>query len=172
MTQTRTHRTTGTYTVVDIERVVRRVKADLVMIADSTGGWTPQGPELRTRCRAPRHGRLSQARRCHPVKPRRRGEGHPLRGRHGCRRADRAADPAGCSGRRWPGPSLRIILRYTADFTAAARAAIKSQLKINWSPTDVDTSHARCGRPAAATTSATPRACSERTGPHERDVDL
>ena len=31
---------TATYTTVDIENVVRRVKADLVMIADSTGGWT------------------------------------------------------------------------------------------------------------------------------------
>lgn len=31
---------TSTYTVVDIGNVVRRVKADLVMIADSTGAWT------------------------------------------------------------------------------------------------------------------------------------
>ena len=38
MNQTRT--ASATYTVVDIENVVRRVKADLVMIADSTGGWT------------------------------------------------------------------------------------------------------------------------------------
>ena len=44
MTQTRTASATGTdtYTVVDIERVVRRVKADLIMIGDSTGGWTPE----------------------------------------------------------------------------------------------------------------------------------
>jgi hypothetical protein len=32
---------TETYTTVDIENVVRRVKADLAMIADSTGAWTP-----------------------------------------------------------------------------------------------------------------------------------
>ena len=38
MSQTKT--ATATYTVVDIENVVRRVKADLVMIADSTQGWT------------------------------------------------------------------------------------------------------------------------------------
>lgn len=38
MSQTRTQ--SATYTVVDIENVVRRVKADLVMIADSTGIWT------------------------------------------------------------------------------------------------------------------------------------
>ena len=39
MSQTKT--ASATYTVVDIENVVRRVKADLIMIADSTGGWTP-----------------------------------------------------------------------------------------------------------------------------------
>ena len=44
----------------------------------------------------------------------------------------------------WPkvaGPYLRIILGYTSAYTAAAKEAIKSKLKINWSPTDVDTSH-------------------------------
>lgn len=38
MSQTRT--ASATYTFVDIENVVRRVRADLVMIADSTGAWT------------------------------------------------------------------------------------------------------------------------------------
>ena len=46
MSQTRT--ATATYTVVDVENVVRRVKADLVMIADSTGGVDPvEGDQLR-----------------------------------------------------------------------------------------------------------------------------
>ena len=40
MSQTRTASASATYTVVDIENVVRRMKADLVMIADSTGAWT------------------------------------------------------------------------------------------------------------------------------------
>ncbi len=70
MAQTRTASATATYTVLDIEKVVRRVKADLVMIADSTGGWTPEeaqnyahdvevlataGYLLRTNLPAPRH---------------------------------------------------------------------------------------------------------------------
>ena len=38
MSQTATH--TATYTEADVEIVVRRVKTDLRMIADSTGGWT------------------------------------------------------------------------------------------------------------------------------------
>jgi hypothetical protein len=33
---------TATYTTVDVENVVRRVRADITMIADSTGAWTPQ----------------------------------------------------------------------------------------------------------------------------------
>ena len=40
MSQTRT--ASATYTTTDIENVVRRVKADLAMIADSTGGWRSQ----------------------------------------------------------------------------------------------------------------------------------
>jgi DhnA family fructose-bisphosphate aldolase class Ia len=31
---------TETYSVADIEIVIRRVTADLIMIATSTGGWT------------------------------------------------------------------------------------------------------------------------------------
>ena len=38
MSQTRT--ASATYTTTDVENVVRRVKADLTMIADSTGAWT------------------------------------------------------------------------------------------------------------------------------------
>jgi hypothetical protein len=40
MSQTRT--VSATYTTTDVENVVRRVKADLTMIADSTGAWTAQ----------------------------------------------------------------------------------------------------------------------------------
>ena len=40
MSQTRT--ASATYTSTDIENVVRRVRADLVMIADSTGAWTSE----------------------------------------------------------------------------------------------------------------------------------
>ena len=40
MSQTRT--ASATYTTTDVENVVRRVKADLTMIADSTGAWTAQ----------------------------------------------------------------------------------------------------------------------------------
>lgn len=40
MSQTRTG--SATYTTTDIENVVLRVRADLAMIADSTGAWRPE----------------------------------------------------------------------------------------------------------------------------------
>jgi hypothetical protein len=45
MSQTRTASASATYTVVDIEKVVRLVKADLMMLGDSTGACA------RTACR-------------------------------------------------------------------------------------------------------------------------
>jgi hypothetical protein len=143
MTQTRTASATGTgtYTVVDIERVVRRVKADLVMIADSTGGWTPQEAqnyahdvELLATAGYLKHVDVTLLSHSVEVKAT-RFEVDTDAGGLTCSR------PGGVLWPQVPGPFLRIILRYTPDFTAAARAAIKSQLKINWSPTDVDTSH-------------------------------
>jgi hypothetical protein len=143
MTQTRTASATGTgtYTVVDIERVVRRVKADLVMIADSTGGWTPQEAqnyahdvELLATAGCLKHVDVTLLSHGVEVKAA-RFEVDTDAGGLTCSR------PGGVLWPKVPGPFLRIILRYTSDFTAAARAAIKSQLKINWSPTDVDTSH-------------------------------
>lgn len=143
MTQTRTASATGTgtYTVVDIERVIRRVKADLVMIADSTGGWTPQEAqnyahdvELLATAGYLKHVDVTLL--SHGVEMKAtRFEVDTDAGGLTCSR------PGGVLWPKVPGPFLRIILRYTPDFTAAARAAIKSQLKINWSPTDVDTSH-------------------------------
>ena len=140
MTQTRT--ATATYTVLDIERVVRRVKADLVMIADSTGGWTPaeaqnyaHDVEVLATAGYLRHVDVTLL--SHGVEV--------IAARF---EVDTDAGGLTCSrpgGVLWPkvaGPFLRIILRYTADYTATARAALKSQLKINWSPTDADTSHA------------------------------
>ena len=139
MTQTRT--ATATYTVLDIEKVVRRVKADLVMIADSTGGWTPAeaqnyAHDVEVLATAGYLKHVDVTLLSHGVEV--------MAARF---EVDTDAGGLTCSrpgGVLWPkvgGPFLRIILRYTADYTATARAAMKSQLKINWSPTDADTSH-------------------------------
>jgi len=149
MTQTRTASATGTgtYTVVDIERVVRRVKADLIMIGDSTGGWTPETAsnyahdvEVLAKAGYLKHVDITLLRHGVEVKAT-RFEVDTEAGGLTCSR------PGGVLWPKVPGPFLRIVLRYTDEYTAAARTAIKSQLKINWSPTDVDTSHSTL-RPA------------------------
>jgi hypothetical protein len=38
-------------------------------------------------------------------------------------------------------PYLRMVLGYSSTYTATAKEAFKEQLKINWSPTNADTSH-------------------------------
>ncbi len=141
MTQTRTASATATYTVLDIEKVVRRMKADLVMIADSTGGWTPEkaghyAHDVEVLATAGYLKYVDVTLLSHGIEVK-------------ATRFDVDTDAAGltCSrpgGVLWPkvpGPFLRIVLGYTDDYTAAARAATKGQLKINWSPTDADTSH-------------------------------
>ena len=48
-------------------------------------------------------------------------------------------------GALWPkveNPHLRLVLSYTSDYTDDARAKMKERLKVSWSPTDADTSHA------------------------------
>lgn len=141
MTQTRTASATATYTVLDIEKVVRRVKADLVMIADSTGGWTPEeaqnyAHDVEVLATAGYLKYVDVTLLSHGVEV-----------MATCFEVDTEAGGLTCSrpgGVLWPkvpGPFLRIVLRYTPDYTTAARAAIKGQLRINWSPTDADTSH-------------------------------
>ena len=45
----------------------------------------------------------------------------------------------------WPrmaNPFLRIVLYYDTSYTAAAQVATQPRLKVAWSPTGVNTSHA------------------------------
>lgn len=141
MTQTRTASATSTYTVADIEKVVRYVKADLMMIGDSTGGWTPE--------KAGHYAHdvevLAKAGYLKHVDVTLFSDGVEVK----ATRFDVDIDAGGliCSrpgGVLWPrvsGPYLRLVLTHTSDYTDAARAAMKSQLKNSWSPTDADTSH-------------------------------
>lgn len=139
MSQTRT--ATATYTVADIEKVVRFVKADLMMIGDSTGGWTPDEAghyahdvEI-----------LAKAGYLQYVDVTLFSDGVEIKATRF--NVDTDAGSLICSrpgGVLWPRvayPYLRIILRYTDEYTASARTAIKGQLKINWTASDADTSH-------------------------------
>lgn len=141
MSQTQTRTATATYTVIDIENVVRRVKADLVMIADSTGGWTPE--------KANQYAHdievLAKAGYLEYVDVTLFSNGIEIK----ATRFDVDTDAGGLTSSRpggvlWPrvaGPFLRIVLGYTSAYTAPAKEAMKGKLKISWSPTDADTSH-------------------------------
>jgi Bacterial HORMA domain family 1 len=139
VSQTRT--VTATYTVIDIENVVRRVKADLIMIAHSTGGWTSEkaGPYAHDVEVLAKAGYLEY------IDVTLFSNGVEIK----ATRFDVDTDARGLTSSRpggvlWPkvaGPYLRIVLGYTSAYTAAAREAIKGKLKIRWSPTDADTSH-------------------------------
>jgi hypothetical protein len=139
VSQTRT--ATATYTVVDVENVVRRVKADLVMIADSTGGWTAE--------KAGQYAHdveiLAKAGYLDYVDVTLFSNGVEVK----ATRFEVDTDAGGLTSSRpggvlWPkvvGPYLQIVLGYTSAYTPAAKETIKGKLKISWSPTDVDTSH-------------------------------
>lgn len=141
MTQTRTASATSTYTVLDIEKVVRRVKADLVMIADSTGGWSSE----KTIQYAHDVELLAKAGFLKYVDVTLFSNGIELK----ATRFDVDTDAGGLTSSRpggvlWPrvaAAELRIILGYTGDYTAAAREAIKPKLKVNWQASTADTSH-------------------------------
>jgi hypothetical protein len=141
MTQTRTASASATYTVADIEKVVRLVKADLMMIGDSTGAWTPleatnyvHDVEVLAKAGYLKHVDVTLLSANVEVK---------------ATRYDVDTDAGGLTSSRpggvlWPkvaDPYLRIVLRYTSDYTDTARANTKSKLKIKWSPTKADTSH-------------------------------
>ena len=132
---------TETYSITDIEIVIRRVTADLIMIATSTGGWT----EAQAREYAhdvellAKKGYLKwvdvtllidgieQKATRFKVNTE---SGHLVMSR-----------PGGVLWPRLSNPDLRIILSYTSNYTPEAKERLKSQLKINWTPTSVDTGH-------------------------------
>ena len=139
MSQTRT--ASATYTVVDIENVVRRVKADLIMIADSTGAWT----SAKATDYAHDIEMLAKAGYLAWVDVTLFSNGIEVK----AVRFDVDTDAGSLvtsrpGGVLWPkvsGAHLRIILSYTDAYTSAAREAMKSKLKIGWVPSSDDTSH-------------------------------
>ena len=134
---------TETYSTTDIENVVRRIKADLVMIADSTGAWTPD----------------KAADYAHDIEALAK-KGYLawvdvtlLSGGNEVKAVKFVVDTdAGslCSSRPggvlWPkvtSPYLRIVISYTSDYDADARREMANCLRIGWTSTSDDTSHSR-----------------------------
>lgn len=142
MSYTATESATYSYTTVDIEKVVRRFGSDILMIAQSTLAITED----------------EAAEYAHDVDVLaksgylKRVDVTLLSGTTEVRAAQyfvntSAGDismsrPGGVLWPRVADPHLRIVLSYVSEYTAERKQAMKPKLKISWSPTDADTSHA------------------------------
>ncbi|RWD16099.1 MAG: hypothetical protein EOS75_29975 [Mesorhizobium sp.] len=139
MSQTRT--ATATYTVADIENVVRRVKADLAMLADSTGAWTAAkaadyAHDIEVLAKAGYLAWVDVTLLSNGI------EQKAVRFNVDTDAGSWAASrPGGVLWPKMPGAHLRIILSYTDAYTSAAREATKGKLKIGWVTSYEDTSH-------------------------------
>jgi hypothetical protein len=139
MTITSTH--TETYSTTDVEIVIRRVTADLIMIASSTGGWT----EEKAREYAHDVELLAKKGYLKWVDVTLLSGGIEQKAtRFEVNTASGELTMSRPGGVLWPrvtNPDLRIVLCYTSDYTDEARAALSGRLKIGWGPTNADTSH-------------------------------
>jgi hypothetical protein len=142
-TATATASGTETYSVLDIETVMRRVLGDLLMIASSSGSIT----EAKAREYAhdiellAKQGYLRSADLTLVS-----SSGFELRAvRYEVNTAANDLTMSRPGGVLWPrvnGAWLRIVLSYTDKYTNEARSDMARRLKIGWVPTDADTSHA------------------------------
>lgn len=139
MSQTRT--ASATYTTTDVENVVRRVKADLIMIADSTGGWTPKtaadyAHDIEELAKA---GYLAW------VDITLLSNGFEVKAVRFHVDTDAgalmASRPGGVLWPRVTSPRLRIVIGYTDAYTSAAREQMKKKLIINWTTNHEDIGH-------------------------------
>ncbi|MDA9399205.1 MULTISPECIES: HORMA-1 domain-containing protein [unclassified Bradyrhizobium] len=141
MSQTRTASASATYTYVDVENVVRRVKADLIMIADSTGAWTATeatnyAHDIEVLAKAGYLKWVDVTLFSHGV------EVKAVRFEVDTDAGSLTTSRPG--GVRWPkveGAHLRIVLSHTDAYTSTAREATKDKLKMGWGPSYDDTSH-------------------------------
>jgi hypothetical protein len=135
-----------TYTITDIETVVRRFTADLVMIAQSSGAIT----EAKARDYAHDVDALAKSDYLEKVDLTLFSGAVEIRATQyvvDTSAGDLAMSrPGGVMWPRVPDPYLRIVLNYTDAYDAAARDAMQRLLRINWTPTDADTSHSSLTR--------------------------
>ncbi len=134
---------TETYSVADIEIVMRRVTADLVMIANSTNAITEErarnwGHDIELLAK---NGYLfavdltllsadveQKATRFEVI-----SESGELT----------MSRPGGVLWPIVPQPSLRVVLIYAVAYDADAKTKMSGKLQCSWSPTDADTSHSK-----------------------------
>ncbi len=136
-----TYSTTETYSVADVEVVMRRVTADLVMIAASTGAVTEDrarnwGHDIEVLAKNGYLRMVDLTLSSNGV------EQKATRFVVNTESGDLTMSRPG--GVLWPkvhSPDLRIILFYTDAYDATAKEKMRSKLSLSWSPTSADTSH-------------------------------
>lgn len=131
-----------TYTDADVEAVVRRFTADIVMIAQSSGAIT----ENEAREYAHDVEALSKRDFLKKVDVTLLSNGAEVRAaEYTVNTASGDLTMSRPGGVMWPkvdNPHLRVVLSYTSAYTAAEKEKMRSSLKISWTPTSTDTSHA------------------------------
>jgi hypothetical protein len=132
---------TYTYSVTDIEIVMRRFSADIVMIATSSGAITEDKArtyahdvELLTKGGYLKSVDLTLFSGAAEV----RAVTYTVNTSSGDLEMSR---PGGVMWPRVQSPDFRIILTYTDAYTASAREQMKGRLKIGWVASNADTSH-------------------------------
>ncbi|MXP41865.1 hypothetical protein GRI75_09450 [Altererythrobacter soli] len=132
---------TATYTEVDVVNVVRRVKADLIMIADSTGAITRDeasqyAKDIEVLLVSGYLRKVDLTLLSYGVE--KTAVQYTVDTNTGLLTSSR---PGGVLWPRVAGAYLRIILFYTDDYDDEARRKLSHRLEIAWSPTSADTSH-------------------------------
>jgi hypothetical protein len=136
-----TYSTTETYSVADVEVVMRRVTADLVMIAGSTCAITEDrardwGHDIEVLAKNGYLRIVDLTLLSYGVeKKATRFEVNTQSGDFTMSR------PGGVLWPRLPNPELRIVLYYTGSYDATAMEKMGSKLRVGWVPTSADTSH-------------------------------
>ena len=136
-----TYSATETYSVADVEVVMRRVTADLVMIASSTGAIT----EEKARDWAHDIEVLAKSGYLRLVDLTLLSAGVEMKATRFVVNTESGdlstSRPGGVLWPSVPNPELRIVLYYTDAYTAAAREKTKGKLRIGWVSSSADTSH-------------------------------
>lgn len=141
MPQTSSVTETSTYSASDVENVFRRFRADILMIADSSGAVSRQRAEDYA------HDAEYLAARKFLKKidvtlmvgdQEHRAVQYDVKEEAGGIGTSR---PGGVMWPRLQGGWIRIILTYTSAYTSEARQSAESKLRVGWTPSSASTQH-------------------------------
>ncbi|WP_099206767.1 hypothetical protein [Xanthomonas citri] len=140
---TATATSTQSYSVADVELVMRRVTADLIMIASSTGAVT----EKHAQDWAHDIEILAKKGYLKAVDLTLLSDGVEQRATRfdvNVQSGDLTMSrPGGVLWPKVPNAHLQIVLFYMSSYDQSARQAMRDKLNISWSPTNADTTHSQ-----------------------------